>query len=72
MLEMVDFIYENYEAHGDLEYLNDETDPYTLLSEYNDRWAPDLEIYLQEAALSPPVKLDKSIELLMTSKKYNV
>ena len=66
------FVYENYDAHGLLEVLGNETDPYELLLEFNDKWGPEIEMYLEEAELSPPVKLDKSIELRMTTNKYNI
>jgi len=67
------FVYENFEANGYLEDIKDVTDPYELLHEFNNRWTPDYVILLKGPyKLSPPVKLDKSIELLINVKKYNL
>jgi len=66
------FVYENFESMECLEDLDGVTDPYELLQEFNTRWAPDLEMYLHNAVVEPPVKLNKSIELRMTTKKYNI
>lgn len=67
------FIYENFEGNDCLEDIKGVFDPEELLNLFNERWAPDYEMYLYDTPERIDfVKLDRDIELQMTTKKYNI
>jgi len=68
------FVHENISTHSPEDYddIEDEFDPDELLEYFNDRNAPDYEVFLKGPHKLSNETLNSNLELRMNSNKYNL